>query len=245
MKKAKKTRTLLKVSYSRLRTFASCSLQYEAMIEGELKPNYYMVEGSVVHDTLRLIFTDAIKPNKKSITRTFANNLKAEVKRNSVRVDSRYLKVLPKLIQACCIEFEDYQPMLVEWEVEKIIQFKEFDIRFKGIVDLLARKGNDVVLVDWKTTTYPLDTTSLESYKMQLALYKRLLRCLDVEVNNFILFELCKSKGRCFKHPYKTETLGGADEQLKTTLKHFIEYHRTRKGFRCGTCRYCKKELKR
>lgn len=96
----------------------------------------------------------------------------------------------------------DNKELLEEWRNNKKgIQWedKEGNI-FKGAIDNLLKKGNKIIVLDYKTRGFPLKEDTAEHYQDQLDIYNLLLRENNYETEDYAYL--------LFYHPDKVDEKG-------------------------------------
>ncbi len=169
------------ISFSEYRLYASCAFKH-ALIKQlgySEESNEFLVFGSALHGAIEEIINK--KHNKILYEKVFSQHLEKEsnpttVKsyfgRQFVTQGTALLKELNfferyKDWEVVGVEHEMYEPLYVD-DAGKAISFK-------GIVDLILKKGDQYMIVDWKSAMKPWDIEKKKEDKGffgQLALYK-------------------------------------------------------------------------
>ena len=160
----------LRTSYSRISTYDNCGLQYLLSVALGLDPetSHSMVFGSVIHKIYEDIENGVFIPNDwdavwkryeelfKKIAPQFPNRAVArQYYRDGLRMIERYGKYLkPGTAEKAEIEFK------VELDGHRI----------KGRIDRVDKRGNKLVISDYKTSRHPVQYDEARE-SLQLAIY--------------------------------------------------------------------------
>lgn len=89
-----------------------------------------------------------------------------------------------------CMLFDDEELLAIWRNNFKGIQYEEGGILLRGAVDNILKKGNKLIVIDYKTRGYPLKEDTHEYYQLQMDLYNFLLRKNGYETEDytFLLF---------------------------------------------------------
>jgi hypothetical protein len=174
------TKLVKHISFSEYRLYASCAFRHalEKQLGYEQGSNEFLVFGSALHSSIEEIIKK--KLNKILYEKTFARYLEEES--NGAIVKSyfgrQFITQGTALLKALDF-FERYK----DWEVvgvedqlyEPLYTDDEKEVNFKGIVDLILKKDDKYLIIDWKSAMKPWDIDKKQEDKSffgQLALYK-------------------------------------------------------------------------
>lgn len=111
-------------------------------------------------------------------------------------------KVPPELKELKDVKLFDDKELLEEWRNNrKGIKWTDGEGNlFKGAVDNILKKGNKLIVLDYKTRGYPLKEDTAEHYQDQLDIYNLLLRKNNFETEDYAYL--------LFYHPDKVNEKG-------------------------------------
>jgi len=168
------------ISFSEFRLFNSCEFKHylQKILKIQEPTNEFLIFGSALHSSLEEVV--AKNPNKILYEKIFAKYLEAEsnevtVKgffgRNLVKQGTEILKALDYFER-----FKDWEVVGIEDDLyEFLLQHGDIEIYFKGFIDLILKKGDKYLIIDWKSAFRPWDLDKKKEDKTfwgQLALYK-------------------------------------------------------------------------
>ena len=152
----------------------------------------------------------------------------------------------PELKELKDIELFDNKELLEIWRNNfKGVQWKDKDGNiFRGAVDNILKKGNKLIVLDYKTRGYPLKEDTAEHYQDQLDIYNLLLRKNNYQTEDYAYL--------LFYHPNKVNKKGDIifnidlikmKIEIKNAENIFKEALHTLKGKMPDPdkdCQYCK-----
>lgn len=111
-------------------------------------------------------------------------------------------KLPPELKELKDVSLFNDKELLKEWRSNfKGIQWKDKkDNLFRGAVDNILKKGNKLIVLDYKTRGYPLKEDTAEHYQDQLDIYNFLLRKNNYKTEDYAYL--------LFYHPEKVNENG-------------------------------------
>jgi len=168
------------ISFSELKIWKECphkrKLIYEDKIKG-FQGNIYTAFGTAVHLACEKGYTDDLKAEQRQevFLEAFekeSNKLNLDRNRDWGAFQKQGLVLSVDAVKIA----KEYFPGWEVFSAEEMIYepIKEKDYNFKGIVDLILKKGDKYILIDWKTCTWGWDARR-KSDKMtvyQLSYYK-------------------------------------------------------------------------
>lgn len=238
---------MIKISFSRLQAILECGNKYNAYASDKWEDSFYLIEGRVAHEVLRMLLVGAI--GIKQTRQEFLSQLQDEVKRTKIKLPSKsklaYTGRVPSLIWDAYESLNGYSPVLVEREVEIEKKLGEYRLRMKGILDLLAinEKTGKTALFDFKVTSGPMTDDTLEKYRLQLRFYQLLLSWTGYGKipEQYGIIQLSKMHNRLLRHTFDKRELAGQDKKLELAIDRILKYKPGK--WACGkpSCIYCKK----
>lgn len=168
------------ISFSEYRLWLTCPFKhYVQKVLGLQEPsNEFLIFGSALHGAIEEIIKK--KPNKIVWSKVFEKYLVLES--NEVVLNSYFGRIFGNQGAAILKElnfFERYKGweiVGVEMEMyEPLYIDGEHEVFFKGVVDLILKKGDKILILDWKSAFKPWDIEKKKQDKTffgQLALYK-------------------------------------------------------------------------
>lgn len=242
---------MIKISFSRLQAILECGNKYHAYVTEEMEDNFYLIEGRVAHNVLRMLFVDTI--GIKQIRREFLQQLQDEIELKKVKLPSKsklsYTGRIPSLIVDAYESLAGYSPILVERDVEVEKKLGKYRLRMKGILDLLAinKSTGKTALIDFKVTSGPVTDEVLEKYRLQLRFYQLLLMWTGYgkEPEQYGIIQLSKMHNRLLRHIFDRRELEGQDKKLELAINRILKYKPGK--WACGkpSCVYCKRAKKK
>ncbi|MAG91706.1 hypothetical protein CMO83_03455 [Candidatus Woesearchaeota archaeon] len=142
------------------------------------------------------------------------------------------------------VKLFDDKELLEVWRNNlKGIQWKDKDDNlFRGAVDNILKKGNKLIVLDYKTRGFPLKEDTADHYQDQLDIYNLLLRKNSYETEDYAYL--------LFYHPNKVHENGDVDfhaelvkmkVNVKNAEKIFKKAIKTLKGkIPKGDCEFCR-----
>jgi hypothetical protein len=168
------------ISFSEYRLYSSCAFKH-ALIKQlgySEESNEFLVFGSALHAAIEEVINK--KHNKILYEKVFTQHLENES--NPTTVKSYFGRQFVTQGTALLKElnffdrYKDWEVVGVEHEIyEALYTDGEKTISFKGIVDLILKKGDKYMILDWKSAMKPWDIDKKKEDKGffgQLALYK-------------------------------------------------------------------------
>lgn len=173
------------VSYSQLKNWIKCP-NYHKLIsiskEVEYPENKYIVLGRAVHESLERILSEDFAPSDFLIDVTFdeclnekieeADDIDEEAVREMAEGYYEPLKEIPELLEKYEIEELEKEFSFALGDVEQI-NYEGY--KFTGYIDCVASSGDEVWLMDFKTSTkgwHPYYHKEDEKKYYQLVLYR-------------------------------------------------------------------------
>jgi hypothetical protein len=170
------------ISFSEYRLFVSCNFKHYLVkrLKFEEETNEFLVFGSALHSSIE----DVIKKKLNKILWEKVFTAKLEAESNNVVIRSYFGRNFIQQGTAILKElnfferFKDWEVVGVEDELYELLYLdeeNEEEVYFKGIVDLILKKGDKYLILDWKSATKPWDIEKKKQDKGffgQLALYK-------------------------------------------------------------------------
>ena len=173
------------ISYSELKTWAECAWRHKLQYIENLNPfkgNEFTTFGTALHAVSEkyLIEDDDTDPAEYFETQ-FLDELKS-LKTNDpalklnpkliTEMRSQGITLAPMIIPALKEHFGDYEIVSVEEKLYE--QMEVIDLKFKGFIDVVIKKGDTYHVIDWKSCSWGWNrdkkTDRLITY--QLTLYK-------------------------------------------------------------------------
>ncbi len=174
------TKIIKHVSFSEYRLYASCAFRHglEKGLQYPQGSNEFLVFGSALHSSIEDIINK--KHNKILYEKIFAKFLTEESNEQIVKsyFGRQFVTQGTALLKALDF-FERYKG----WEVvgveyplyEPLYETDEKVVNFKGVIDLVLKKDDKYLILDWKSAMKPWDIAKKQEDKSffgQLALYK-------------------------------------------------------------------------
>lgn len=168
------------ISFSEYRLYASCTFRHalEKQFGYQQGSNEFLVFGSALHSSIEEIVKKKI--NKILFEKVFTKYLEEESNGTIVKsyFGRQFITQGTAILKALDF-FERYK----DWEVvgvedqlyEPLYETDEKQVNFKGIVDLILKKDDKYLIIDWKSAMKPWDIEKKQEDKSffgQLALYK-------------------------------------------------------------------------
>lgn len=174
------SKTTKHISFSEYRLYASCAFRHalEKQLGYQQGTNEFLIFGTVLHSSIEEIVGK--KVNKILYEKTFTKCLEAES--NSTIVKSYFGRQFVKQGTAILKELNFFE-RFKGWEVfgveiqlfEPLYTDEAKEVSFKGFIDLVLKKGDQYLILDWKSAMKPWDIEKKQEDKTffgQLALYK-------------------------------------------------------------------------
>jgi hypothetical protein len=177
------------ISFSEFRLFLSCPFKHylEKVLKLPQESNEFLIFGSALHASLEEIVLK--KPNKILYEKIFAKHFEAETNsittkgffgRNFIYQGTSILKELNfferfKDWEVVCVEEEIYEPLYSDPLHKEEGQEDGVEMHFKGFIDLVLKKDDNYLIIDWKSAFKRWDIEKKKEDKTfwgQLALYK-------------------------------------------------------------------------
>lgn len=161
---------------------------------------------------------------------------------------------LPPELKDCkddCQLFDDAELLKIWRNNLKGIQWTdEKGNLFRGAVDNILKKGNKLIVLDYKTRGYPLKEDTAEHYKNQLDIYNFLLRKNNYETEDYsyLLFYYPKEVREDGSVIFDTELIkmevdiNNAETIIKKAIE-ILEGDMPEPAEECEFCRFCSLEL--
>lgn len=171
------------ISFSEYRLFEGCEFKHHLSKDlGYKEPkNEILIFGSALHSTIEEIINK--KSNRIIYGKLFEKFL---IKEGSEQFFNSYfgkklhnqgIKILKEL--NFFERFKEWEVFGVEYQLyEPLLETEEESLYFKGIVDLILKKDDEYLVVDWKSAMRPWDIEKKKEDKLffgQLVLYKHFL----------------------------------------------------------------------
>jgi ATP-dependent exoDNAse (exonuclease V) beta subunit len=168
------------ISFSELKIWKECPHKRKLIYEDKLKGfqgNIYTAFGTAVHLACEKGYTDDLKAEQRQ--KVFLEAFERESNKLNLDRNKDWNAFQKQGLVLSVDAVETTKRHFPGWEVfsaEEMIyeSIKEKDYNFKGIVDLILKKGDKYILIDWKTCTWGWDARR-KSDKMtvyQLSYYK-------------------------------------------------------------------------
>lgn len=168
------------ISFSEYRLYVGCAFKHalQYRLDHEEQTNEFLVFGSALHSAIEEIVVK--KPNKILYEKVFNKHL--EVESNAITVKSYFgrqfsaqgTNILKEL--NFFERFKDWEVVGVEDQIiEPLFEDADGQFSFKGVIDLVLKKGDEYLILDWKSASRPWDVEKKKEDKGfwgQLALYK-------------------------------------------------------------------------
>lgn len=169
------------ISFSEYRLFKSCAFKHHLTKDlGYIEPsNEFLVFGSAIHATIEEIIK---KQSSKILWKPiFEKHLLSES--NEILTKTYFGKLFTRQGVDIIKELNFFE-RFKEWEVigvedelyEELLNYGDNTINFKGIIDLVLKKGDEYIILDWKTSSRPWDIEKKKEedrdFFGQLVLYK-------------------------------------------------------------------------
>jgi ATP-dependent exoDNAse (exonuclease V) beta subunit len=167
----------INISFSEYRVFRNCPFKHflQRNLGYQEPTNEFLQFGSALHSSIEdIIQQKLIKVLYKNV---FIEKLKAE------GVSEQYLKTImgKNLINegVSILEkldffkrFEGWEIVGVELEINQVFfEYKGYEIGFKGVIDLILKKDDKFLILDWKSALEPWD---IEKKKQDLGFFGQL-----------------------------------------------------------------------
>ena len=197
------------ISFSELKLWKECPHKRKLVYEDKLKGfvgNIYTAFGTAVHLACEKGYTENSDSEERK--KIFTKSFEEESDRLGIEKDSEWQKFKDQgliLSSEAVTVTKQYFP---DWEVfsaeEKLYESIESEnYNFKGFIDLILKKDDKYILIDWKTCSWGWDARR-KSDKMtvyQLSYYKNFFaKKYNIDLNNietyFILLKRTAKKNR-------------------------------------------------
>tara|TARA_R110002020_G_scaffold78557_7_gene197492 strand:- start:2844 stop:3611 length:768 start_codon:yes stop_codon:yes gene_type:complete len=168
------------ISFSELKIWKECPHKRKLIYEDKLKGfqgNIYTAFGTAVHLACEKGYTDNLDAQQRQ--EVFVKAFDEESERLVLDRDKNWdafqqqgLILSVKAVDVAKQHFPDWEVFSAEELIYQPIEQEDYN--FKGIVDLILKKGDKYILIDWKTCTWGWDARR-KSDKMtvyQLSYYK-------------------------------------------------------------------------
>jgi predicted RecB family nuclease len=245
------------ISFSELKIWKDCphkrKLIYEDKVKG-FQGNIYTAFGTAVHLACEKGFTDSLEPQQRQdvFRECFteeSNRLQLERDKNW---DAFYKQGLLLSVEAVDItkqHFHDWEVFSAEEMIYQPIEQKKYN--FKGIVDLILKKGDKYILIDWKTCSWGWDARR-KSDKMtvyQLSYYKNFFaKKHNIPLKNvetyFILLKRTAKKNivELFRVTNGQKRLDNSAKLLKNAITNIENGVNIKNRLSCNYCEFKKTE---
>lgn len=159
-------------SVSRIQSFISCNRKYyyNYLAKIQVPANIYLRRGSALHELLEMINNMYEQNNINIIRDKLPNQIKKKIEKYNLGKEyeltfqmyiDQYLKILPSLGTIVGVEFPfDFKIHLVNYEV-----------RFKGVFDLITLNNGNISVYDFKTKKKSFNMTKELETDLQMQLY--------------------------------------------------------------------------
>lgn len=185
----------MKISASRITTYADCSLKYRFQYIDKLdkmKESVHLIYGSAIHEGLESLNISLKNNNSfeiedvlQSFHNSWNNELVLHKLENDFFVPKLYTMGINTLIKFCN-EMSDYEVLGTEFEFEvpiKTISGNEYTLY--GLIDAIIKVKDQMLIVDYKTSKEPYKKFKLDT-SIQLSIYSYAIRyLLDNKIINF------------------------------------------------------------
>lgn len=168
------------ISFSEYRLYDSCAFRHalEKQLGYLQGSNEFLIFGSALHSSIEEIINK--NPNKILYEKTFAKYLEEESNATTVKsyFGRQFIKQGTALLKELNFfdRYKDWEVVGVEIQLfEPLYTDEEKEVSFKGFIDLVLKKGDQYLILDWKSAMKPWDIDKKQEDKSffgQLALYK-------------------------------------------------------------------------
>tara|TARA_R110000824_G_scaffold92785_1_gene224797 strand:+ start:73 stop:843 length:771 start_codon:yes stop_codon:yes gene_type:complete len=197
------------ISFSELKLWKECPHKRKLVYEDKLKGfvgNIYTAFGTAVHLACEKGYTD--NSNAEQRKEIFVESFEQESNALSLERNSDWdsfkaqgLVLADEAVKITKQHFPDWEVFSAEERLYESIEQQDYN--FKGFVDLILKKDDKYILIDWKTCTWGWDARR-KSDKMtvyQLSYYKNFFaKKYNIDLNNvetyFILLKRTAKKNR-------------------------------------------------
>lgn len=147
------------VSYSEIKNWARCPYYHKLLYLDGLKVfkgNLYTAFGSAVHTACEKVH----ELENKELISLFEKEFKTEAEALEEYDTAFYeemkgqgQKIIPYIKNTLKTYFGEFEVVSVEEELYEDIWFLKERLSFKGYIDMVIRSGDELHIIDWKTTT--------------------------------------------------------------------------------------------
>lgn len=168
------------ISFSEYRLYASCPFRHalEKQLGYEQGSNEYLMFGSALHSSIEEIVNKKI--NRILYEKTFTKFLEQESNPATVKsyFGRQWIKQGTAILQELNFfeRFKDWEVVGVEYPLyEPLYTTDDKEVNFKGVIDLVLKKDDKYLILDWKSALNPWNLDKKledKGFFGQLALYK-------------------------------------------------------------------------
>ena len=213
----------IEISFSSYSRYNECPHGYDIEYNYGFEQSHseYRVYGLIAHSILDQIHQRKIQGLEVNddeiefiIDRTVQNN-------KNIDKDGSWLK---KVKDGILSYWHNYGSI---WDIQAS-EYEFYDIRkgytLTGIVDLIIRDGNDITIVDFKTTNKPIDKKTRTKYIEQLSMYAMALKndpeFKDYNINKGIIYTTLNKKDNIHTYDLDEKQLHEMERKVEATVKN-------------------------
>ena len=133
-----------------------------------------------------------------------------------------------------------------KWDIQAS-EYQFYDIRtgytLTGIIDLIIREGNDITIVDFKTTDKPIDEKTRNKYIEQLSMYAIALKedpeYKDYNINKGIIYTILNKEDNVHNYNLDEKQLDIMERKIEVIVKNIKEGNFNKRCNKkdCPTCK--------
>ena len=197
------------ISFSELKLWKECPYRRKLVYEDKLKGfvgNIYTAFGTAVHLTCEKGYTENLDSEERK--KVFVESFEEETTQLNIEKNSEWEKfkeqgliLSSEAVSVTKQHFPDWEVFSAEEKLYESIDGENYN--FKGFIDLILKKDDKYILIDWKTCSWGWDMRR-KSDKMtvyQLSYYKNFFaKKYNIDLNNietyFILLKRTAKKNR-------------------------------------------------
>ena len=245
------------ISFSELKIWKDCPYKRKLIYEDKVKGfqgNIYTAFGTAVHLACEKGYTDDLKADQRQevFLKAFdaeSNKLGLERNKDWLAFRDQGLILSVEAVKTTKEYFPDWEVFSAEEMIYEPIEERNYN--FKGVVDLILKKDDKYILIDWKTCSWGWDSRR-KSDKMtvyQLSYYKNFFsKKYNIPLKNietyFILLKRTAKKNivELFRVTNGQKRLDNSAKLLKNAITNIENGVNIKNRLSCNYCEFKKTE---
>jgi len=233
------------LSASSLNLFLSSEVLFYYTYIDNVEPDTYVtpvygLAGNVVHETLEYYIKNHGQVKKEDIIKLFYDKWeekeipkhRAAFGRSFEKKKPDYLSCVKKGMKIVDDLIEEGYTLTAEGEFKfKFLDNKYITCQLKGYIDVIARKGDEIIFIDWKTSS-SVDTG--DGFKRQSLMYNLLIYLKYKVIPKEARFYYLKILNQPKKYKFKKEEVEEFFEFLKTIVRKILKKGRNIDNYELG-----------